>query len=269
MSAVKLNATGLFSMYMQVAGVPTLVPEPDADPALRGKKLGLVNGSAWIMLWSYYFGRLLLPGVKLINVGNDAVQLNFMAAHSEGELGPPTANIDAFVSYAEDLVSLQCVDTILLTCSTMNRSVGVVRDAMERHDVPVVQIDEPLMEDAVRQGGNILVIATHGPTVTSTHALLSETADRLGKEVSFSGATVEEAFALLGQGDIEAHNEVIARAIRRNCSQQKVDVIVLAQLSMSVFKLSYPDCVGEFGMPVLTSAESGFARVKAVLLGRG
>jgi Asp/Glu/hydantoin racemase len=256
-------------MYMQVAGVPTLAPAPADDPALRGKKLGLINGSAWIMLWSYYFGRRLLPGVKLVNVGNEAVQLNFMAAHSEGESGPPRANINAFVRYAEDLVSLQGVDAILLTCSTMNRSVGAVRDAMDRHDVPVVQIDEPLMEDAVRRGGEILVIATHGPTVASTHALLGETADRLGRDVSFSGTTVEDAFMLLGQGDVAEHNEVIANAIRRSCSRKKTDVVVLAQLSMSVFKLSYPDCVGEFGVPVLTSAESGFERVRAVLLGRG
>jgi len=269
MAAVRLNAIDLFSMYMQVAGVPTLEPEPVADPALRGRKLGLVNGSAWIMLWSYYFGRRLLPGVKLVNVGNEAVQLNFMAAHSKGESGPPGANIDAFVRCAEDLVKLQHVDAILLTCSTMNRSAEAVRDAMGKHSIPVVQIDEPLMEDAVRHGGEILVVATHGPTVASTHALLGEAGDRLGKEVTFSGATVEEAFALLGQGDIGGHNEVIADTIRRRCSRGRIGVVVLAQLSMSVFKLSYPDCESEFGVPVLTSAESGFERVRVVLLGRG
>jgi hypothetical protein len=268
MAVVRLDALDLFSMYMQVAGVPKLEPEPAADPALRGKKLGIINGSAWIVLWSYYFGRRLLPGVKLVNVGNDAVQLNFMAAHSDGEPCPPGANIDALVRYAEDLVNLQRVDAILLTCSTMNRSAGAVRDAVDRHDVPVVQIDEPLMEDALGHRGEVLVVATHGPTVASTRALLGEAADRLGKEVTFSGATVEEAFALLGQGDIGGHNEVIADTIRRQCSRRGIGVVVLAQLSMSVFKLSYPDCAGEFGVPVLTSAESGFERVREVLLGR-
>ncbi len=67
---------------------------------------------------------------------------------------------------------------------------------MKKHNVPVVQIDEAMMEKAVETGGKILIVATHGPTVKSTQALL------------------EEAFDLLGKGDIEGHNEVIARAIR-------------------------------------------------------
>ena len=85
---------------------------------------------------------------------------------------------------------------------------------MKALGVPVVQIDEAMMEEAVKTGGRILVVATHGPTVKSTQSLLRETAERLGKKVDFVGATVEEAFELLGQGRIAEHNAVIADAIR-------------------------------------------------------
>jgi len=102
------------------------------------------------------------------------------------------------------------------------------------------------------------VVATRGPTVKSTQALLRETANRLDKDVSFSGVTVEEAFDRLGKGDVEVHNELIADALRRKCADEDIAVVVLAQLSMTVFKLSYPDCVAEFGVPVLTSGEEGF-----------
>jgi Asp/Glu/hydantoin racemase len=255
----------LFSMYMSTTGVPTLADLPCGEPALAGKKLGIVNGSSWITLWTNYFGRKLLPGVKLVNVGNDAVQLNFMAAHRGGRPCPPQVNIDLFVRYAEQLVELAGVDAILISCSTMNRAAGAVRRAMASRGVPVVQIDEAMMEQAVSGGGRVLVVATHGPTVGSTQALLDETARRLGRTVSFCGATVEEAFDLLGAGEVRAHNEAIARAIRGKAAEERIDVAVLAQLSMTVFKLSYPDCEGEFGLPVLTSGETGFARVRDVL----
>jgi Asp/Glu/hydantoin racemase len=255
----------LFSRYMALTGTPSLEPEEGADPELRGKRLGMVHGASWISLFATYFGRKILPGVKLISAGNEGVQLNFMGAHRQGLPCPPQINIDLFVRYAEDLVGLFGVDAILITCSTMNRAAGAVREAMRRHGVPVVQIDEAMMEAAVERGGRILVIATHGPTVKNTQDLLRETAARLGREVSFLGATVEEAFHMLGRGDVEGHNELIASAIRDTVAREPVSVVVLAQLSMAVFKLSYPEPEKQLGVPVLTSGETGFERVKEIL----
>lgn len=264
MTTFDFNPIDLFSMYMKLTGVPHLKDAPSEDPHLQGKKLGIVNGSSWITLWSNYFASQILPGVTLINVGNEGVQLNFMAAHKKGEPCPPQINIDLFVRYSEDLVRLYGVDAIIITCSTMNRAANAVKEAMAKHDIPVVQIDEPMMEQAVEQGGKILVVATHGPTVKNTQQLLKETAEKMGKQVNFAGATIEEAFEYLGEGDIQAHNEAIAKAIREACSREKIDIVVLAQLSMSVFKLSYPDCELEFGTPVLTSGECGFQRVREI-----
>jgi hypothetical protein len=255
----------LFSDYMRITGVPTLAPESGPDPGLAGRKLGVVNGASWISLWSTYFGRLMLPGVKIVNVGNEAVQLNFMEAHRQGWPCPPQINIDLFCRYARDLFDLVQVDAILISCSTMNRAFAHVREHMRTVGVPVVQIDEAMMEEAVGSGGRILVVATHGPTVRSTQDLLRETADRLAKSVDFVGATVEEAFDLLGQGKIAEHNEVIAWAIRETLAREKVEIVVLAQLSMSVFSFSYPDPVAEFGVRVLNSGQTGFRRAGQVL----
>ena len=267
MSDNALDPAALFGAYMRITGTPTLEPEPDPDPGLAGKTLGLINGSSWVSLWATYFGRTILPGVKLVNVGSDAVQLNFMRAHREGRPVPPQENIDLFVAYAEQLVSLVGVDAILITCSTMNRSAEAVRSATARHRVPVVQIDEPMMEAAVLRGGRILVVATHGPTVDNTQALLHETADRLGTSVSVAGATVEEAFDLLGSGDVHAHNRLLETVIRRNLAGGGVDSVVLAQLSMSVFAFDHPDPVAGFGVPVFTSGREGFRRVREILTG--
>jgi hypothetical protein len=264
-----IDPVRLFGDYMKVTGVPDLAPGRGPDPRLSGKKLGVVNGSSWVSLWCTYFGKLMLPGVKIINVGNEAVQLNFMRAHKRGEPCPPQINIDLFCRYARDLFDLVGVDAVLISCSTMNRAFRQVRDAMKPLRVPVVQIDEAMMEEAVNTEGRILVIATHGPTVKSTTSLLEETATRLRKSVRFVGETVEEAFELLGQGKIAEHNEVIAGTIRKAMQKQTIDIVVLAQLSMSVFSFSHPDPIADFGVKVLNSGQTGFRRVGEVLASRG
>ena len=76
------EAIRLFSDYLRVTGVAHIGPELKGDPRLIGKRLGLLNGSSWITLWANYFGRIYLPGAHLINAGNEAVQINFMEAHS-------------------------------------------------------------------------------------------------------------------------------------------------------------------------------------------
>ena len=265
-SKFNIDPIELFSSYMKVTGVPSLSYEKAEDSRLQGKKLGVINGSSWVSLWSTYFGKTILPGVKIINAGNEAVQLNFMQAHKNGEPCPPQINIDLFERYARDLYELFNVDALIISCSTMNRAFMQVKDSMLPFKVPVLQIDQAMMEIAVNTGGKILVVATHGPTVKSTQDLLTETAERLGKSVSFAGVTVEEAFTLLGQGKIKEHNEVIAKAIRTSLIKEKIDIVVLSQLSMSVFAFSYPNPLAEFGVNVLNSGETGYQRAKEILL---
>ena len=45
----------LFSDYMRVVGTPALTFDKAADPRLQGKKLGVINGSSWVSLWSDWF----------------------------------------------------------------------------------------------------------------------------------------------------------------------------------------------------------------------
>ena len=257
-----VDSIKLFSDYLHVTGVTHTDPEHEGDPRLIGKRLGLLNGSSWVTLWSNYFGRKYLPGVQLINAGNDAVQINFMQEHQSGQPVPPQSNIDTFKRYALDLVNLAQVDAVLITCSTMNRAYLEVAKALEPFKVPVFQIDMPMMQSAINIGGEILVVATHGPTVNSTHALLRETGERLGKSAIFSGLTVEEAWYDLAKGDVEGHNQRLSSAIRQYIDREKPGCVVLAQLSMTAFLLSYPEPELEFGVPIITSGQYGFEFVR-------
>ena len=151
---------------------------------------------------------------------------------------------------------------------SMNRAYPQVTAALQPYDVPVLQIDQPMMERAVDQGGKVLVVATHGPTVNNTQALLRETAARLGREPSFSGTTVEAAWECLAAGDVYGHNRAVAQAIHAHLDQEPASCVVLAQLSMACFLFSYPDPLVEFGIPVYTSAQCGFEKARELLMAR-
>jgi hypothetical protein len=148
----------------------------------------------------------------------------------------------------------------------MNRSYKAVMEAVAGDGVPVVQIDQPMLETAVKLGGRILVIATHGPTVTSTQALLVEIASQMGREPVYTGITVEEAWNCLSAGDVSGHNQVIADAIKSTIERDNYSCVVLAQLSMSTFLFSYPEPEAIFGLPVLTSGQYGFERIRRLFL---
>lgn len=263
------EAMRLFSDYLRVTGVAHTGPEPHGDPGLVGKRLGLLNGSSWITLWANYFGRMYLPGVHLVNAGNEAVQVNFMQAHTAGLTELPQANLAAFKRYALDLVELGDVQAVLITCSTMNRAYPLVRALLQPYGIPVFQIDRPMMKRAVEHGGRILVLATHGPTVESTQALLREVAAGTGQPVNMTGALVEGAWEALARGDIEEHNLILAQTICERMKTDHPDCVVLAQLSMSIFLLSYPDLENQFGIPVFTSGQCGFEAMREYLLSKG
>ena len=262
------DALRLFSDYLRVTGVAHTEPEPHGDPRLIGKRVGLLNGSSWITLWANYFGRHYLPGAHLVNAGNEAVQINFMEAHAAGRATPPPANIAAFQRYAVDLVELGRVDAVLITCSTMNRAYPQVQASLRPYGTPVFQIDRPMMERAVAHGGRVLVIATHGPTVANTQALLREVAQARGQDVRLAGALVEAAWQAMARGDVAEHNALLAESIRAHQQTEDIGCVVLAQLSMSVFLLSYPDPLQAFGVPVFASGQCGFEAVREALVSR-
>jgi hypothetical protein len=262
------EAMRLFSDYLRVTGVAHTGPEPHGDPRLVGKRLGLLNGSSWITLWANYFGRMYLPGVHLVNAGNEAVQINFMEAHDAGLTELPQANLAVFKRYALDLAELGNVEAVLITCSTMNRAYPLVRAFLLPYGIPVYQIDRPMMKRAVEHGGRILVIATHGPTVESTQALLREVATETGEAVNMAGALVKGAWEALARGEVEKHNLILAQTIRDRLKTDSPGCVVLAQLSMSIFLLSYPDPENEFGIPVFTSGQCGFEAMREYLVSK-
>ena len=119
-------------------------------------------------------------------------------------------------------------DLVVCTCSTLGQA---AEDAGERLGKPVMRIDRPMAEEAVRIGGKILVAACVATTVNPTTRLLEQVAGEQRGEVDLSVLLMPEAWALFEAGQKEAYERAIAQELKT--VQAGYSVVVLAQASMA------------------------------------
>ena len=127
--------------------------------------------------------------------------------------------------------------------------------------VPFLQIDRPMMDKAVQVGRKIGLLATLDTTVPSSTRLLKKAAQEAGKEIEIVQLFSGEAFKALRSGNQAKHDEILLDIIAKN--QDRVDAIVMAQLSMSVLENQIKEA--NFRIPVFNSGREGFTRAREVL----
>ncbi|MFO7154804.1 MAG: aspartate/glutamate racemase family protein [Caldicoprobacter oshimai] len=163
-----------------------------------------------------------IPEVKVINFLDDSILPQLI------ENGGDIAEVrDRWFTYAKIAESLGA-DVILSACS----SVGELADELNgKLSVPVLRIDEAMIERAVALGNVIGVAATLSTTLRPTINLVKAKAEKACKAIKVEPVLVDEAYKLLMQGDGEGHDKVLAQKL--NELAQRVDVVVLAQASMA------------------------------------
>ena len=259
----------LFGDYMKITGVPSLAPATGPDPRLAGKKLGVVNGSSWISLWSTYFGRLMLPGVKIVNAGNEAVQLNFMDAHEHHRPCPPQINIDLFCRYARDLFDLVKVDAILISCSTMNRAFAQVRarhEGSRRPRRPDRRGHDGRGGEHRRPDSRRCDPRPDGQEHPEPPAGDGRPARQV-RRLSTASRSRRPSTCWARGGSME-HNDAHRRAIR-HVQQERAHRHRRPRATLDVGLLVLrPDPVAGSAFPVLNSGQTGFRRAGEILAGK-
>lgn len=187
-----------------------------------------------------------------MHFGDDTIQRDNLAA-PVGTI--PKVNYFKFTTYARFLEEAG-VDLILLACSTFNSAVEVARPMIH---TPMLQIDRPMMDLAVRQGKRIGLLATLPSTVPASERLLRVAAQEAGKEIEIKTVLCAEAFRVLRSGDTDKHNEMLLEEIRK--LSHEVDAICMAQLSMSVLEPWLQDA----RVPVYNSGRTGLTRAREML----
>jgi len=119
------------------------------------------------------------------------------------------------------------VRAILVTCSTISPVVDGVRN---RISLPVLKIDDAMVEKAVAMDARLGVCVTNPTTVEPTRLALLKEAARQGKTLKVHLHLVEGAWDALAAGDTETHDRLVAGVAAR--LEAQVDAVMLAQASM-------------------------------------
>lgn len=219
---------------------------------LEGKKLGIIHAATLTVPTLAAFAREMIPQVEVMNAADDTVQRDNLSA-PVGTI--PKRNYYKFATLARFLEEGE-VDMIMLACSTFNSAVDVARPMI---NIPMLQIDRPMMEKAVATGRKIGLLGTLPSTMPASERLLRECARDADKEIEVVDVLNDKAFQVLQAGDKRGHNEMLLKDIAR--LEKEVDCIVLAQASMSALEPELKNC----GVPVYTSPRLAFERVRTML----
>lgn len=193
-----------------------------------------------------------LPDVELLHVLNEVmlkrVRLNGSADQKERDW------LKLQVSCAEDVHA----SAVLVTCTILSAFVDEIRPTTR---IPIIKIDEVMIERAVALGKRIGMIATNPDTAEPTSQLILDYAASVGKTVQVAPVIVDYAFDAVRSGDGETHDRLVKQAI--HCLAPQVDVIILAQASMArvLESLSESDC----RVPILSSPHLALEQVKLAL----
>ncbi len=186
------------------------------------KTLALVHTSATLVPIFQQLCRELLPEVETFNIVDDSL------VKAIGRRGALTADIARRVGAYLESAEAGGADRVLVTCSSIGPAVEASAPFV---GVPVLRVDQPMADLAVRTGRRIGVIATLPTTLEPTADLVRRRAAAVGAEIELSERLCEGAFEALMAGDAAQHNAVVAAALRELAGD--VDVILLAQASMA------------------------------------
>lgn len=143
-------------------------------------------------------------------------------------------------------------DVVMVTCSTMS---GLVPSLAPRLDVPLLRVDRPMVEEAVRTAsrrlGPIGLVATIESTLGPTTDLLHEVAEEQGVSIEIEQIPVFEAAARVYSDSPEAGWAMVAEAVRERA--HGLSAVVFAQMSTA----ASADLLSDLPVPMFTSTGRG------------
>lgn len=186
------------------------------------RTLALIHTSATLVPVFQQLCKAHLPDVATFNIVDDSL---VRAIGAKGALTPDIARrVEAYITSAE----AGGADQILVTCSSIGPAVEASAPFCA---VPVLRVDQPMADLAVRSGRRIGVIATLRTTLEPTADLVRRRAALAGSESVLVSRLCEGAFEALMAGDAATHDRLVGAALRELSGE--VDVILLAQASMA------------------------------------
>ncbi|HTP02176.1 MAG TPA: aspartate/glutamate racemase family protein [Anaerolineales bacterium] len=195
----------------------------------------------------------LLPGVEVLHVADEMLLKVVLA---QGGLSP-----FIFQRVAEHVVAAERAGAtaVQCTCSSISPCVDASRPLV---GIPVLKIDEPMVDAALRVGPCIGIAATAPTTLKPTTDLVHARAAAQGLTVKVESALCEGAYAALFSGDGQTHDRIVSEVLHG--LMKRNDVVILAQASMARVAQAIP--AEEQSVPILSSPRLAMEYARTVLL---
>ncbi len=204
------------------------------------KRLALIHTVSSLVPGFKALGAELLPEVDIFNVVDESLLQNTIRENCLSTL--TCRRLIGYLVSAEQAGA----DIVMVTCSSVGPAVEMGRPLL---DIPVLRVDQPMADQAVRMGQRIGVAATLRTTLEPTAELIEARAAAAGKRVSVASRLCEGAFDAVSAGDTAEHDRLVRSGLAELMEQ--VDVIVLAQASMARVVDGLPET--DRRIPILSS----------------
>lgn len=219
---------------------------------MKRKTLALIHTSATLVPVFAQLCKAKLPTVEVFNIVDDSL------VRAIGARGALTADIARRVGGYITSAEAGGADHILVTCSSIGPAVEASAPFCS---VPVLRVDQPMADLAVRTGKRIGVIATLPTTLNPTSDLVRRRAALVGKSIELESVLCEGAFEALMAGDALGHDAKVSKALHELI--ERVDVILLAQASMARVVETLPE--SDRRIPILASPPLAIDHLAVVL----
>jgi aspartate/glutamate racemase len=119
------------------------------------------------------------------------------------------------------------VDGILVTCSTLSPSVDDLRPFLK---IPIVKIDEPVIEEVVRSSEKIGLLATSETVLKSVEPLVMKKAKEFSRKISVRRFVKGDIWPLLQKDPVAFFRAIAAAATE---AAQECQAVILTQVSIA------------------------------------
>ena len=205
--------------------------------------VALIHSSADVVPLLTDVGRDVIADVELIHMVDEGIEHMIDAAGAVTE--PVTRRVCSYAMNAHEAGA----EAVMLTSPILGSAIEVVQAAVT---IPVIRIDQGVVDTAVRLGKNIGVLGAEAFTLESTLSFLRDRADAAGRNISTETWRCEDALSALRNRDLDAYDFIVANAVDRLADN---DIILLADVMMQ----RAVHAAGErVEVPVLASPRHGF-----------
>jgi len=192
------------------------------------------------------------PGVEVTNLLEDGL----LRLLSRGDQPAVERRLADMLRVARDEYRAAAV---LLTCSAI--PAAVLSRLRMQTALPIVKVDEPMAEAAVRIGRRIGVVISFAATCEPTERLLRQVGQAAGTDVELVTRVVPAAYEALLTGRTDEHDRLLIEAVEQ-LAGEAVDCIVLAQVSMARV---LPKLEGRTAVPVLSSLSTCLQSIEQLI----